>query len=353
MFYGKKARMVEDHHPSYIADLYCETYEPSGAGYRQYLRGTVLVAAATMAAAYVSVTYTVPLTLIALLTGLSLSFLGADKELVPGLNLASGGLLRIGIVLIGARVTFGDVVQLGHQALLGIVVIASLTLSAGVLTARRLRLGAGFGVLAGGAVAICGVSAAIAIAGALGAQRVSQAQLSLVIVVVSVMSSFAMVVYPLAAHHFHLGDRSAGFIMGASIHDVAQALGAGYSYSQAAGDTAAIIKLGRVSLLVPLLALVSIAFPQSHGHRKAFPLPWFVCGFMVVVACNSAGLLPHAVVEAANKLATVLLACAVTASGIRSPLGAVAGSGLRVSVPVIVSSLAAFVLAASWTALFS
>ena len=234
------------------ADLYGDLYSAVEAApksdWRGYFPGLAIVAMGTLAAGFLSDHYGVPLTLMALLIGLALNFLSADARLTPGLAFASRSLLRWGIVLVGVRITAGQIVALGPVALLCVVAIVALTMGAGVLAARRLGQDTAFGVLAGGGVAICGASAAMALATTLGEKRTSQAQLTLVLVGISAMSASAMMLYPLVAHAFHLSDLKAGFLLGASIHDVAQALGAGYSYSDGAGGIAAIVKLTRVAL---------------------------------------------------------------------------------------------------------
>ena len=211
------------------ADLYGDIEPSPKATWRGYWPGLAVVASGTLAAGFLSDHYGVPLTLMALLIGLALNFLSADTRLTPGLAFASRSLLRWGIVLVGVRITFAQVVALGPMALFCVLAIVVLTIGAGILAARRLGFDSAFGVLAGGAVAICGASAAMALATTLGEKRASQAQLTLVLVGISAMSAAAMVLYPLIAHAIHMTDLKAGFLMGAAIHDVAQALGAGYS----------------------------------------------------------------------------------------------------------------------------
>ncbi|KAK0339950.1 hypothetical protein LTR94_032498, partial [Friedmanniomyces endolithicus] len=103
--------------------------------------------------------------------------------------------------------------------LLAVVAIVALTIGSGILIARRLGFSDAFGTLAGGAVAICGASAALALATTLGERRASQAQLTLVLVVISALSALAMVTYPFVAHWLMMSDLKAGFLLGASIHD--------------------------------------------------------------------------------------------------------------------------------------
>lgn len=328
------------------ADLYNDLDHAPPATWREHLPGLAVALAATAAAAYLSDHYGAPLTLMALLVGLALNFLGSDGRLVPGLAFASRTLLRVGIVLVGVRVTLAQIVSLGPWALLATIGIIAVTMSMAVLVARRMKLGAEFGVLAGGAVAICGASAAMAFASLLGERRVSNAQLTLTLVGISAASALAMFFYPIIAHHTGLHDNQAGYMLGASIHDVAQALGAGYAFSAAAGQTATIVKLTRVALLAPALAVVAIFFPPQADAGKRPPiLPWFVIGFFALALINSVGVIPPVVAGAAQQLAAACLACAVAATGIRSPMATLMKTGGRPLIVIAAASLTALLLA--------
>lgn len=327
------------------ADLYGDIEPSPKATWRGYWPGLTIVAAGTLAAGFLSDHYGVPLTLMALLIGLALNFLSADVRLTPGLAFASRSLLRWGIVLVGVRITVGQIIALGPMAFFCVLAIVALAIGAGVLAARRLGFDTAFGVLAGGAVAICGASAAMALATTLGEKRASQAQLTLVLVGISAMSAAAMMVYPLIAHALHLSDLKAGFLMGAAIHDVAQALGAGYSYSEGAGQIAAIVKLTRVALLAPVLAVVAMFLRGEGAQTKGPGVPWFVVGFFVLAGINSFGVIPVVVAGAAEKLASGLLAAAVTATAIRSPLSQLLEAGPRPLLVILAATLVAFGLA--------
>jgi uncharacterized membrane protein YadS len=154
-----------------------------------------------------------------------------------------------------------------------------------------------------------------------------------------------MVLYPLAAHALHMSDLKAGFLLGAAIHDVAQALGAGYSYSNGAGQIAAIVKLTRVALLAPVLAVVAMFLPGRGGRAKGPGIPWFVVGFFVLAGVNSLGVIPAVIAGGAEKIAAGLLAAAVTATAIRSPLSQLLEAGPRPLFVILAASLVAFVLA--------
>ena len=330
-------------------DLYSDIESAPKSDWRGYFPGLAVVTMGTLAAGFLSDHYGVPLTLMALLIGLALNFLSADARLTPGLAFASRSLLRWGIVLVGVRITAGQIVALGPVALVCVVAIVAATMGAGVLAARRLGQDTAFGVLAGGAVAICGASAAMALATTLGEKRTSQTQLTLVLVGISAMSASAMVLYPLVAHAFQMSDLKAGFLLGAAIHDVAQALGAGYSYSDGAGGIAAIVKLTRVALLAPVLAVVAMGLARwgggSEGAAKGPGIPWFVVGFFVLAGVNSFGVIPPIVAGGAEKAAAAMLAAAVTATAIRSPLSQLLEAGPKPLIIIGVATLVAFGLA--------
>lgn len=331
------------------ADLYgdlLDSVPPRRVRWTQLVPGLAITILAALAAAWLSEHYSAPLMLMGLLIGLAFNFMSSDERLHPGLGFASRTLLRWGIVLVGAQVTVWQIAALGAPSFIAIALIVALVTAAGALVARALGLGTAFGTLAGGAVAICGASAALALSTVLGEKRINQAQLTLVLVAVSAASALAMSLYPILATGMGLDDRAAGFLIGASIHDVAQALGAGYSLSDTAGQTAAIVKLTRVALLAPTLLVVTLLLPKSEGGvAGAITIPWFVVGFLLLVGINSAVAFPEEVADIAGKATSALLLLAVVATGIRSPMQLLLKQGWRGSAPVVVATVVSFVLA--------
>ena len=341
--------MTERQRLPLAADLYGDLLDVAPAapvGLKAYFPGLAITVVAALAAAYLSEHYGAPIMLMGLLIGLAFNFANADARLHPGLGFASKTLLRWGIVLVGLQVTFGQIAGLGWPAFAAIAAMVALVTLSGTVMSKWLGRGAAFGTLAGGAVAICGASAALALSSVLGEKRSSQAQLTLVLVAVSAASALAMSLYPALAHMLQLTDRQAGFLMGASIHDVAQALGAGYSYSPEAGANATVVKLTRVALLAPALAVVAYAYrEEGESKRTGIGVPWFVLAFLAVCAVHSLVALPQPLLDAAKPGATALLLLAVTATGIRSPMNLLLEQGWRASMPVIAATIVSFVLA--------
>jgi uncharacterized integral membrane protein (TIGR00698 family) len=223
-----------------------------------------------------------------------------------------------------------------------------------VLLARATRQSTAFGLLSGGSVGICGASAALAIASILPRSESLERDTVMTVVSVTTLSTVAMVLYPVVAAGLGLDERTAGIFLGATIHDVAQVVGAGYSVSSDAGDAATIVKLFRVALLLPVVLVISYALQR---RRRADPgadaggapplLPAFLIGFAVLVALNSAGGLPATVADWLQQASRWCLVIAIAALGTRTSLGELAGVGWR-PVAIVVSEtvfIGLFVLA--------
>ena len=260
------------------ADLYgemqLEANPPARHRWRDYLPGILVTAIAALAAAWLADHYAAPIVLMGLLIGLALSFLSQDKRTHAGLDLMSQTALRVGIVLVGARITAEQLAELGPLpfALLLLIMLAVIVVT--VATAPLFRQDKQAALLAGGATASCGASAALALYSLIGDKRVDQARFTLTLVGITVASALAMTLYPVLAAQLGLSDAQAGFLIGASIHDVAQAIGGGFSFSQPAGEVATIVKLTRVALLAPMLMLVALWLGRSGGtDATARPKP--------------------------------------------------------------------------------
>jgi uncharacterized membrane protein YadS len=174
----------------------------------------------------------------------------------------------------------------------------------------------------------------------------NQTQFTLTLVGVALASAIAMSFYPLIATYLEFTDKQAGFLMGAAVHDVAQALGGGYSFSQSAGETATIVKLSRVALLAPAVALIGIAIGSSGTQPKnllaKLKLPWFILAFFGAVALNSLIRAPDWVAEFGLVASKAMLLFAVTATAMRSRLDLLLGRGWSALLPVALATLTAF-----------
>lgn len=319
--------------------------------------GLAICGVAAAAAAWLSEHYGFPIILLGLLIGLSLNFIARDPRTQPGLDFASRTCLRVGIVILGLQVTVGQITALGIAPFLALLVVLAVTFFAGIAGARIATQSRYAGMLAGGSTAICGASAALALYGVIGKERLSQAQFALTLVGVSLASAFAMSVYPVLAAELHLTDQQAGFLIGASIHDVAQAIGGGYAFSDAAGSYATIVKLARVALLAPVVVLVSLMLRGSDSAVQSQPmwrrlaLPWFITAFLGTVVLNSLITVPPAISHYALIASKGLLLLAVTATAMRSRMDLLLDMGWRATIPVVTATLASFATALGFAVL--
>lgn len=281
--------------------------------------------------------------LYALLLGMPLYRIGARERFNPGIVFSAKKILRFGVALLGLRLTLGDVVSLGLPTLALVIAGITLTMTVGVMIARSLGLKSDFAVLCAGAVAICGASAALAVSAVLPQHEASERQTILTVIGVTALSTVAMVAYPPLASWLGFDDITAGVFVGATIHDVAQVVGAGYTISDAAGQTATLVKLMRVACLIPVVAVIAYVFRrQTAGEGKTPALPFFLIGFVLLMLLNSTGLIPAPVVAALSQLSGFCLVLAVAALGIKTSLGGLVSVGVG---PIIAITLQTILLA--------
>ena len=307
--------------------------EPARTNFPGILMSVVVAVAAVSLAEH----YHASAMLFALLLGMAMNFLSTEGRCVPGIGFSASTLLRIGVALLGVRITLAQITALGALPIAMIVLSVALTIGFGIVLARMLGYRNRFGVLTGGAVAICGASAAMAIAAVMPAHakdNVKERATIFTVIGVSTLSTIAMVIYPLIVTALGLGQEVAGIFLGGTIHDVAQVVGAGYGMSKETGDVATIVKLLRVAMLLPVILVITLSYRKHHaagpsGTPTPPLLPWFVVAFALLVAINSAGLIPAGLQQALQTLSTWLLVISMAAIGMKSQLKDVATVGFR------------------------
>jgi uncharacterized integral membrane protein (TIGR00698 family) len=304
----------------------------------QLAPGLVLAITVALAAGFVAAGYGAPVMLVALLIGVLLSGLAQNDTARPGLQFASRPVLQVGVALLGLHISFASVIDLGFSAVAMVVCGVAVSIGSGVLFARLLGRSTAFGILGGGATGICGASAALAITGALPPSPDRDREAALVVASVTTLSTICMVLYPAVGHLLGFNDRNLGIFFGATIHDVAQVVGAGYGVSKVSGDTATVVKLLRVALLLPSVFCIALAYarvsPATVG-RTRLPVPLFAVAFAVFMAINSAGAVPAFVEEPLNRLSQACLVVAVAAIGLKTSIAEVLKLGRRaVLVPI-------------------
>ena len=294
---------------------------PGGAVLHAVYPGLLVAVTIALAATWLSQKYNAPVMLFGLLIGMAFHFLHEDGRCVAGIEFASRSVLRTGVALLGARITAAQIVSLGIVPVLTVIVGVATTITIGILVARWLNLTRLFGALSGGAVAICGASAALAIASVLPRHKNIERDTILTVVAVTALSTLAMIIYPGLVGALHLDHVHGGVFLGGTIHDVAQVVGAGYMISPETGDIATYVKLLRVAMLLPVVTIVgwvSFRGVPAGASRKRQIVPVFLLGFAAMVVINSTGLLSPAAVSLATTVSSWCLVTAIAALGMKT-----------------------------------
>ena len=287
--------------------------------------GFAVATVVAVTAQFLSEHYGAPAMLMALLLGIAFHFLAEEGKCVHGISFTAQTVLRFGVGLLGVRISAELIVGLG-PVLIGMVIAGVfLTIGLGLVIAKLLGRNWRLGLLTGGSVAICGASAAMAIAAVLPKNEYSERNLIFTVLSVTLLSTMAMVLYPIIAETLSLSPVATGVFLGGTIHDVAQVVGAGFSVSQETGDTATLVKLIRVCMLAPVVLLFAVVIrakgleDNSEGHRPPL-VPGFIIAFLVLATLNSFGLIPASVVQLCSDISRWALLIAIAAVGMKTSL---------------------------------
>lgn len=280
---------------------------------------------------------TLPDMVIALAIGIALNNLAQRAIFQPGITYAVKTLLRYAIALLGLRIAFGDIIALGWGTALLIVGVMVLTLCSGFAIARFFGKEAGLGALSGAANAVCGASATLATATVVPDYRNKSADIAFTVVMANAISTLVMLAYPPLCAWLGLSAHETGVMLGLTIQDMAQVVGAAYAVSEPVGNTAVIVKLFRVLLLLPVVLAIGWFFIRrgdQTGEAKV-PVPVFALVFVVLAALNSS--LPSTGLAGAYQPIKALLVeasrwgllIAIAALGLGTSLGALTSIGWR------------------------
>ena len=286
--------------------------------------GIIVALLIAIAAKFLANNYQVPAMLMAILIGMSLNFLSEEGKCVEGLNFSSKNILYLGIILLGTRIDYENILSINQNVIFLIIFGVILTILFSILLLRVFGFQYRFGILIGGAIAICGASAAMAISSVLPKDDKSNERLTFVVLGVTIISTLCMIFYPIISNFLNMDEKSSGIFFGATIHDVAQVVGAGFTVSDFTGETATLIKLFRVTLLFPVvlcISLMSYKFKLINDVDKKTPLvPYFIIIFICVVVINSFNLIQNDIKFLLNEFSSWFLLIAIAAVGTKTRL---------------------------------
>ena len=259
---------------------------------------------------------------------------GVPASWAAGINFSARGLLRIAVAFFGLRVSLQEIAEVGWSGLIVSLLVVGSTLLIGLWCGMKVfKLDRDTALLTAAGSAICGAAAVLAFESAL---RSAPHKSAMAVGSVVLFGTLSMFVYPLAinAGWLHLDTLGAGLLLGGTIHEVAQVVGAASNVSPEVTHIATIVKMTRVMLLVPVLLVVGLWISRSRqaGQGKGngrIAMPWFAFGFLGLVLVNSLQVLPGSVTQALNGLDTFALTMAMTALGMETRLSQIRQAGPR------------------------
>ncbi|ACO03686.1 MAG TPA: YeiH family putative sulfate export transporter [Persephonella sp.] len=275
--------------------------------------------------------------IIAILTGVIVGNLFKFSEkFKPGIVFSLKKILRTAIVFLGFRLTFQNVAEVGLEGLIVDSIMLIGTFLLGVFVSTKIfKLDSSMGYLLASGSSICGASAVLATAPVVKAPMHHAA---MAVATVTIFGTLSMFLYPVvykAGLLLDFDDLLYGLFTGATVHEVAQVVAAGFAISDPAGNTATIAKLTRVMMLAPLLIVLSFYLAKKHATHGAgvtlrdIPIPYFVFGFIAMVGVNSTGFIPADITQKINVIDGFLLTVAMAAMGIETNINKMKGVGMK------------------------
>lgn len=268
----------------------------------------------------------------------------------PGTQWSTKRFLRAGVVLLGLQLSLPQVFSLEVGELVTILLTVVITFCLTWWIGVRIGVGRSLSMLIATGFSICGASAVAAMSAVSGEREMSEEDVATAITMVTLFGSLAILVLPMAQGFVGLDDHQMGVWIGSSVHEVAQVVAAASIVSTTALTVAVVVKLGRVVMLAPLIAIVGGLErlraernePRERDASKRPPLvPLFVLGFLAMVLVRSSDLLPTVVLELAQVVTTFLLTAAMFGLGTGVHLATLVRTGGRAAVLGAISTLIA------------
>lgn len=305
----------------------------------QFYPGTAAVVLISIASQFLATNYGAPVLVFALLLGMAMNFLYRQEHTKAGVDLCATQVLRAGVAMLGAGIAVSDIAAIGFAGVGVLIGGMFFTIAIGPVLARMLGLKRDMGLLSGGAVAICGVSAALTLSSVMPKNEEQSKFTLLTVIMVTTIGAIAMVTYPIAVQILELTPQQAGYFLGGAIHDVSHVAGAGFALSEAIGVEAMTVKMVRVAMLIPIAWCFLLLFNREGGSGQSLKPPGFLLLFIALATVNSFGFIPAAWSSALTSLSKLSFLLAIVALGIKTELSGLISHGWRPVALVLLQSV--------------
>ena len=275
---------------------------------------------------------------ISLFIGMGLNMIKKPSPgLKPGLSFTSKRVLKFAIILLGASLNIGTIVQVGRLSMTVMLFTLLTCFGGGYFIGRALGLDWKLSSLISAGTGICGGSAIAAIAPVIGAK---DRDIAMAISATFLFDMVMILLFPIMGQALELSDMAYGLWAGTAVNDTSSVVAAGYAYSEAAGDFATMVKLTRTLSIIP--AVVAFSLINIRIERKTAAgesavsglsikksIPWFILAFLLVAAANSLGLIPKNISALLKPLSKFMMVAALGAIGLNTDIHQMRTSALR------------------------
>lgn len=268
-----------------------------------------------------------------ILLGMAFAFLKRPQSVEAGIKFTGKKILQYSIILLGFEMNLFNVLNVGAQSVSVMIFTLISAFLVAYLAGKMLKLDDNTVTLIGAGTAICGGSAIAAVAPVIGAK---DKEVAFSISTIFLFNVIAVFIFPALGHYFNFSDTGFGMWAGTAINDTSSVVAAGYSYSNAAGDYATIVKLTRALMIVPICIIFAIltarktaksAPAENFSIAKIFP--WFILWFVVASIVNTLQVLPVAFSKFLGDTGKFCIILAMSAIGLNTNLGHLIKNGVR------------------------
>lgn len=267
-----------------------------------------------------------------ILFGMILAFFKRPQALETGITYTSKKLLQYSIILLGFNMNLYSVLKVGRQTIVLMLFTLTATFLSAYFIGKLLKVEKNTNILIGVGTAICGGSAIAATAPVIQADDEDVARSISTIFLFNVIAAF---LFPFLGHLFQMTDYHFGLWAGTAVNDTSSVVAAGYSFSNAAGNLAVIVKLTRTLMIIPVTLVLALFVSRNkakdskvnYSLSKIFP--WFILGFVAASIISTFLPIPDAAKDFLVKAGKYIIVMAMSAIGLNTNLVKLVKNGLK------------------------
>lgn len=236
-----------------------------------------------------------------------------------GITFSSKFLLRAGIILMGVRLNFNQILDAGWSVVLIDLIVIAFTLTVMIYLGKWLSVDKTLAALIAVGTAVCGAAAIVAVAPLIGAKK---EQTAISVACIAILGTVGALIFIFLYPYLGLDPYLYGVFAGATLHELAHVIAAGMPGGDIGSETAILVKLGRVALLIPVALVLGYVYRSSERKQSAhkswrnLPVPWFIFGFLAMSLVNTTGVLPESVIQIMVAASVFLMSVAMAGLGL-------------------------------------